>query len=417
MLDLLVNFINESVHLWLEMSPYLLFGMSMAGLLHVFLGKELISEHLGKPGIWSVIKATFLGVPLPVCSCGVIPIASSLEKEGAHKSSILAFLVSTPTTGIDSVFATYSLLGPLFALFRPLAAVISGITLGVADYLVEGKNIKQKEIPKHDHPKIHIIFKWKEFLKYSFYEIPQDIGKALIIGILIGGAISAFIPQSIFERFFFFPLDFLAALLLGIPLYVCSTGSIPVAVSLLQKGLSPGAGLVFLIAGPATNAVTLSFVRSKMGKVSFYLYLFNIIIVAVVLGILFNFLTASGGIDTGLLGGGGQMLPMRLKIIAGIVLFLLIANGLIQQKLCKINGKADMVFSVPDIHCKQCALTIKSALHNVKGIKSVVVDTHHKTVSIFGQADKEKIIEIIKNAGYNPKVSDCHSNDSSCDCS
>ncbi len=416
MLDLFINFINKSMHLWIEMAPYLLFGMSMAGLLHVFLGKELISEHLGRPGIWSVIKATLLGVPLPVCSCGVIPIASSLEKEGAHKSSILSFLVSTPTTGIDSVFATYSLMGPLFALFRPLGAIISGITLGIADYMVEGKNIKQKEIPAHDHPKIHNIFKWREFLKYSFYEIPQDIGRALVIGILIGGAISAFIPSLIFEKFFFFPLDFVAALLLGIPLYVCSTGSIPVAISLLQKGLSPGAGLVFLIAGPATNAITLSFVRSKMGKVSFYLYLFNIIIVSGLLGILFNFLTSSAEIDARLLGGGGQMLPMNLKITAGIILFLLIVNGIVQQKSCKVQGKADMIFLVSDIHCKQCAMTLKSALHNVQGIREVSVDTHHKTLSIYGQADKEKVIAIIKNAGYNPEVLDSNI-DSSCDCS
>ncbi|MBU1043967.1 MAG: permease [Candidatus Omnitrophica bacterium] len=415
MIDLFFNFIAECVHLWIEMAPYLLFGMCMAGLLHVFLGKDLITEHLGKPGIWSVIKATMLGVPLPVCSCGVVPIASSLEKEGAHKSSILAFLVSTPTTGVDSIFATYSLLGPMFALFRPLAAIISGITLGVADYIVEGKSIKQKESPKHEHPPIHIIFKWKEFLKYSFHEIPQDIGQALIIGIAIGGAISAFIPQSFFERFFFFPVDFLVALLIGIPLYVCSTGSIPVAVSLIQKGFSPGAGLVFLIAGPATNAVTLSFVRSKMGKVSFYLYLFNIIIVATLLGLLFNFLTASGGMDTSFLNGAGQMLPINLRIVSGLILFILVANGLIRQKTCKIKGKPDIVFFVPDIHCKQCAMTIKSALDKLEGINTIIVDTQHKTVNIFGQPDKQKVIAIIKKAGYNPNLSDACS-DPSCAC-
>lgn len=416
MSDIILNFIKESINLWLEMSPYLLFGMGMAGLLHIFLGKELITEHLGKPGIWSVIKATMLGVPLPVCSCGVIPIATSLEKEGAHKSSILAFLVATPTTGIDSIFATYSLLGPLLALFRPLAAIISGISLGIADYMVEGKNIKQKESLKHEHPPVHIMFKWKEFIRYSFYEIPQDIGRALIIGIGIGAAISVLIPQAIFERFFFFPLDFLVALLLGIPLYVCSTGSIPVAVSLIQKGLSPGAGLVFLIAGPATNAVTLSFVWAKMGKVSFYLYLFNIIIVSVLMGLLFNFLTKSGGIDARFLHGAGEMLPMWIKVFSGIGLFAIITNGFIQQKSCKIKRKPDIVLSVPDIHCKQCALTMKSALHKVEGIDSIFIDPKHKTVNIFGQPNREKVIAIIKAAGYNPTVSDV-CNDSFCACS
>ena len=236
MFILLEKFIKESIYLWLEMAPYLLFGMSMAGMLHIFLGKELISYHLGRPGIKSIIKATLLGIPLPICSCGVIPVVSSLEKEGAHKSSLLSFLVSTPTTGVDSIFATYSLLGPLFAIFRPLGAMISGITLGVLDYLVEGKNGKNQAIRRYKHEKIKNSFRWREFFRYSFYEIPQDIGKALIIGMIIGAGISAFIPQSLFENYFIFPLDFIAALLLGIPLYVCSTGSIPIAVSLILKG-------------------------------------------------------------------------------------------------------------------------------------------------------------------------------------
>ena len=121
---IIINFFKECVYLWLEMAPYLLFGMSVAGLLHVFLGQDIISRHLGAGGIKSVVKATLLGIPLPICSCGIIPVASSLEKEGAHKSSILAFLVATPTTGVDSILATYSLLGPLFAIFRPLAAML-----------------------------------------------------------------------------------------------------------------------------------------------------------------------------------------------------------------------------------------------------------------------------------------------------
>jgi uncharacterized membrane protein YraQ (UPF0718 family)/copper chaperone CopZ len=404
MFKLLFDFFDQSIYLWLEMAPYLLFGMAVAGVLHIFLGKQIITDHLGRPGIWSVIKATLLGVPLPVCSCGVIPIASSLEKEGAHKSSILSFLVSTPTTGVDSIFATYSLLGPLFALFRPLGAMISGITLGVLDFIIEGKKTEQKKIPDHEHSRVHAAFRWKEFLKYSFYEIPQDIGKALIIGILIGGAISAFVPQSFFDKFFFFPFDFLAALLLGIPLYVCSTGSIPVAVSLIQKGFSPGAGLVFLIAGPATNAVTLSFVRAKMGKTSFYLYLFNIIIVAALLGILFNFLTAFQAIDSQLLSGAGQMLPVQVKLTAGIILLGLVANAAAGKKGCKISkGIPDLVFLVDDIHCKQCSMTIRSALDQVKGITHVSVDIEHKKLNIYGHPVQQAVIDAVKKAGYSAK--------------
>jgi len=217
-MNTVIAFLEESARLWLEVSPYLLIGITIAGLLHVFLGKEFVSRHLGKGGISSIIKVTALGVPLPVCSCGVIPLASSLKKDGAHKSSILSFMVSTPATGVDSILASYSLLGPLFAIFRPLGALISGITLGILDYLVEGKKEKTKSISKHSHHKEQQFPGLKEFFRYAFLEIPQDIGKWLIAGTIIGGAIAAFIPKELFSQYFFYPLDFLIALLVGIPM-------------------------------------------------------------------------------------------------------------------------------------------------------------------------------------------------------
>ncbi|MCK4994617.1 MAG: permease [Candidatus Omnitrophica bacterium] len=403
-MDIIYTFFTECVNLWLEMAPYLLFGMSVAGLLHVFLGKEIISRHLGEGGIKSVVKATLLGVPLPICSCGVIPVAGSLEKEGAHKSSILAFLVATPTTGVDSIFATYSLLGPLFAIFRPLAAMVCGISLGVADYFIEGKNEKEKVRHPHDHPKVKVSFKWREFLKYSFVEVPQDIGKALILGIMIAGAIAAFVPVSVFEKFFFFPFDFIAALLIGIPLYVCSTGSIPVAVSLIMKGFSPGAGLVFLITGPATNAVTLSFVRAKLGKKSFYLYLINIIAVSVLMGLLFNYIWFLQGGNSLFTIGAGKMLDQKIKIAAGIILLGLIVNTFFNNKSCNLNVQADKEISVPDIHCKHCKIALEGTLHDVEGVNKVVVDIDLKVVKIFGSANLGEILEKIRKAGYNPKT-------------
>lgn len=165
---MVIDFIRESISLWLEVSPYLLLGMFIAGLLHVFLGKEFISRHLGKGGIASVVKATIFGIPL-VCSCGVIPLASSLQKDGAHKSSVLSFLVSTPTTGVDSILATYSLMVPLFAIFRPLGALISGIIVGGINYLFEGKTEETKLTPVHNHPKVKIKFRIKDETGQAFF--------------------------------------------------------------------------------------------------------------------------------------------------------------------------------------------------------------------------------------------------------
>ena len=191
-MGIIKSFFNESINLWLEVAPYLLMGMIIAGILHIFLGKSFINNHLGRGGLSSIVKATILGIPLPVCSCGVIPLASSLRKDGAHKSSVLSFLVSTPTTGVDSILATYSLLGPLFTLFRPLGALLAGIAVGGADYILEGKN--EFVPPRHHHQEDSStkMGKIKNFIFYSFFEIPRDIGKWLIIGTIIGGAISAF---------------------------------------------------------------------------------------------------------------------------------------------------------------------------------------------------------------------------------
>jgi len=331
-------------------------------------------------------------------------VGLSLLQTLAHKSSILAFLVATPTTGVDSILATYSLLGPLFAIFRPLAAMTCGITLGIADYFVEGKNNKKKEYKPHNHAKIKVSFQWREFLRYSFVEVPQDIGKALILGIMIAGAIAAFVPPSVFEKYFFFPFDFIVALLMGIPLYVCSTGSIPVAVSLIMKGFSPGAGLVFLIAGPATNSVTLAFVLSKLGKKSFYLYLINIIVVAVLMGLLFNYVWFALGGKFLLLSGAGKMLDQRIKIISGIILLGLILNTFLSGKSYKLDVRADMEILVLDIDCKHCKMTIEGALHDIKGINRAVVDIDKKVVNIFGTPDLEEVLEAIRHSGYEPKV-------------
>lgn len=398
---MIVNFIKESISLWLEVSPYLLLGMFIAGLLHVFLGKEFISRHLGKGGIVSIIKATIFGIPLPVCSCGVIPLASSLEKEGAHKSSVLSFLVSTPTTGVDSILATYSLMGPLFAIFRPLGALISGIVVGGINYLLEGKNEVSKKIPGHEHQEIRIKFRVQEILRYGFYEIPQDIGKWLLIGTLVGGFISVVIPPGLFSKYFSFPLDFIIAILVGVPLYVCATGSIPIAVSLISKGFSPGAGLVFLIVGPATNAITLSFVRAKLGRKTFYNYLFAIIITAIILGLLFNFIWHQFSANPELITGGGRFLPSGIKIISGVILLALIIFA-----LRKPEGKKDGIYNikikVPDIHCQHCKMTLESKLSELKGVEKVSVDVDEKIVNIKGVPNLDEVKEEIKKAGYNP---------------
>ncbi|HHO57166.1 MAG TPA: hypothetical protein ENJ70_01280, partial [Thermoplasmatales archaeon] len=302
--------IDKILEIWLDMSPYLLLGMMVAGVLHIYLGSNFIRKHMGR-GIKNIVKASLLGVPLPVCSCGVIPIASSLRDDGASKGATLSFLVSTPTTGVDSVFATYSLLGPFFAIFRPLFALFAGIFTGLISQIGE----KEEEMEKHGHAVVEKR-RARDALKYAFIEMPEDIGKWLVVGVVAGGIIAS-IPFNIDVAY---PFDMFAALLVSLPLYVCATGSIPVAMALIEKGFSPGAALVFLIAGPATNTVTLSFVRYKLGRRSFFIYLLSISFLALMAGVLFNFLYDA-------FGGGkyaSSSLPLWLKEIAGIILAFLI---------------------------------------------------------------------------------------------
>ncbi|MBU1121435.1 MAG: permease [Candidatus Omnitrophota bacterium] len=348
--NIIILFLKETVNLWLQVAPYLLLGLIISGIVHIYMGKEFITRHLGKGGILSVIKATIWGVPLPVCSCGVIPLASSLKKEGAHKSSVLSFLVSTPTTGIDSIFATYSLLGPLFAIFRALSAFVAGIVVGALDYFVEGRKEASISVPKHSHVKIKASFHFKEFVRYALLEIPQDIGKWLIFGTVLGGAISTFVPADIFGEYLHAPWDFLIALVVGVPLYVCATGSIPVAASLIYKGFSPGAGLVFLIVGPATNVITLSFVWAKLGKKSFYVYLVSVTSVAIILGVIFNYVWGVAGKNYDFLITAGRILPFWFRAVCGIGLMALIVNSFLIGKKRPIE--ADLEISVSDIHCK-----------------------------------------------------------------
>jgi len=398
LIDVLINIIKESINLWLAMSPYLLLGMLIAGILHVFLGPAFISRHLGDTGFGSIFKATLFGIPLPVCSCGVIPVAASLKKEGASKSSTLSFLVSTPTTGVDSIAATYALMGPLFAVFRPIAAFFSGISIGVFNRLFNPD--KEQVKPKnHSHRVRFSYFNIKEIFRYGFMELVEDIGKWLLIGVIIGGILTAVIPQNLLLTVLPYPvLHFLIMLLIAVPLYVCATGSIPIAAALIQKGFSPGAALVFLIAGPATNAVTLSFVRSKLGKKAFYVYLISIIIVSIALGLVFNLIWVNlvGGI--GLISPHGEQLPLLLRVITGAVLFVLILISFIRPKKQDISIHREI--TVSDMSCKHCKMNIENALQKVDGVKKVAVDLNKKTVGIEGKADVHQLKKAILDAGY-----------------
>ncbi len=276
-----IDAILKSWNVICMMAPYLLLGFFVAGVLGAFLPISFIEKHLGKRGFRQIVKAALLGVPIPLCSCGIIPLSVSLRKHGATQGATLSFLTSTPQTGMDSIAATWGLLGPFFALFRTGIAFVTGCLCGVAvegfSLLIEktGNRCQDTHCPTcHPAPK---TLRWKQVFTYGFGTLPRDISRALLFGILLSGLLGAFVPDDFFTHVLHSEwLSMLAVMGLGIPLYVCSTGSIPVALAMVNMGLSPGAALVFLITGPATNAATIATVFTTMGRRVTAIYLITL---------------------------------------------------------------------------------------------------------------------------------------------
>ncbi len=318
-----------------EMSPYLLFGFFMAGILSVLISQRLVERHLGGKGIWPLVKASILGVPLPLCSCGVIPVSMSLHKHGASKGSTISFLLSTPQTGIDSIFVTLSLLGPLFAVFRPLAAFVTGIVGGaLVDVFGQSTEDKSRVPPKYTDESCGGAENNKKIargLKYGFVTLPRDIGKAMLVGLVIAAVISALVPDGYFaEKLGTGILAMVVMMLLGIPVYVCATASVPVAAALILKGLTPGAALVFLMTGPATNAASFVTIWKVLGRATAITYLATVAGCALLSGILLDYVAA--GVDFEIAARPGWMLPPAVKHISAVVLLAILTIAIFSKR-------------------------------------------------------------------------------------
>lgn len=318
-----------------EMSPYLLLGFLVAGVLSVLVSQRLVERHLGGRGIWPLVKASILGVPLPLCSCGVIPVSMSLHKHGASKGSTISFLLSTPQTGIDSIFVTLSLLGPLFAVFRPLAAFVTGIVGGtLVDVFGQSTEDKSRVLPKYTDESCGGAENSKKIargLKYGFVTLPRDIGKAMLVGLVIAAVISALVPDGYFaEKLGTGILAMVVMMLLGIPVYVCATASVPVAAALILKGLTPGAALVFLMTGPATNAASFVTIWKVLGRATAITYLATVAGCALLSGILLDYITA--GVDFEIAARPGWMLPPAVKHISAVVLLAILTIAIFSKR-------------------------------------------------------------------------------------
>jgi len=294
--DLLITILTESWSVLGQMAPYLLFGFLAAGMLSELISAKWVERHLGGKGFVPILKASLFGVPLPLCSCSVIPVSVSMHRSGAGRAATTAFLLSTPQTGVDSIAVTYALLGPVFAVFRPLAALVTGLfggelvrLFGEPDVDHSSHTAGQTECSCCCATEKPSGSRLSRILHYGFIVLPKDIGLALFVGILIAGLMAAVVPQDYLAAYMGSGvLSILLMMAAGVPVYVCATASVPIAAGLIHMGASPGAALAFLIAGPATNAATFTTIWKALGKKTASLYLFTVGVSAVCCGLLLN---------------------------------------------------------------------------------------------------------------------------------
>jgi len=317
--EYIVNFFHALLDLSNAMAPYILFGLIFAGFLHELVPDSIVKNHLGKDSIFSVIKATLFGVPLPVCSCGVIPLATSIKKSGASNGSTLSFLISTPITGVDSILATYGMFGWAFTIYRVITSMIISIIAGILSNFYPEKEEQPKPKPAFsmaapnttipmsfsavktapeeksecsdggccsggscDEQKEGMI---KSAFSYAFGTLLKDIASPLLVGLLVGALITVAIPENLSEILVTYNwLSYIIVIAIAVPMYVCATASLPIAAGLMLAGVSPGAAFVFLSAGPATNTVTIGVVKKMLGTKTLYIYLGTIIVGSVVFG-------------------------------------------------------------------------------------------------------------------------------------
>ncbi|MCK4766492.1 MAG: permease, partial [Candidatus Aminicenantes bacterium] len=247
---------------------------------------------------------------------------------------------------------------------------------------------------------------FSQVFSYGFKVVPSEIAFWLVIGVIIGGAISSIVPADFGSRYLHSPLlNYVMILLISIPIYVCATGSIPIAAALIAKGVLPGAALAFLIAGPATNTVTMSFVYKKMGKKIAVLYVLSIVFVAVVTGLIFDLIWARSALDIGFITAGGKFLPQAVKIGSALLLAFVLLNSKYDlfRRFRKMSSENLYKIKVPDMTCQHCKMKVTESLRGMAEVKSVIIDLETKEVAVESTAGRELILKQIEKEGYHPE--------------
>ena len=450
LVEILEKFVWQFVTLFSEMAPFLLLGFLLAGILHVWVPNHLYVPKISKTNFKSVLWSALFGIPLPICSCGVIPTSIALRKEGASKGASVSFLISTPATGVDSILATYSLLGGPFAILRPVAAFVTAMLGGLFTNVVTKNEpetgvavVGETHEPHHehehcdcdgdhcscgqdhdeDHSKKSFVQKVRETLEYGFVNMIGDVSKWLIIGLLLGALIAAFVPDDFFLFLHEYPLlCMVVVLVLAMPMYTCATGSIPLALALVEKGITPGAALVLLMAGPATSFASMLVVGKAFGKRTLAAYLTSIALGA----LFFGFIIDTFFMDTFLASmlphasaecHGHGALGVLDYICAGLFALLIVYAKFAHKGCgghdehhhhegeCHCNGHHHeheepvvVTYRVLGMSCSHCKACVEKATLRLDGVLSAETDVANKELRVQWHGDDDVDETALKNA-------------------
>ena len=382
-----MEYITPFLYLLNTMAPYLLLGFLLAGVIHAYVPRRLYARYLSQPDFRSVALAALFGVPLPLCSCGVIPTAMSLRREGASKGAVTSFLIATPQTGVDSIVATYSVLGLPFAVIRPVVALVTALAGG---WTVNRLTRSETDgiLPAEGDCEVRRSgSRFVEALRYGFVDMIQDIGRWLVLGLLVAGLITILVPDNFFASFADKPLLNMAVVLLfSIPMYLCATGSIPIAAALMLKGLSPGAALVLLMAA----------------------YLGAIVAGAVGFGLAIDYLlpaawfVPSGAVHAACHGEAGYS---WVEVASSALLSALLVYALMKRFIHRKNDTSmtKQIYRVGGMSCNHCKASVEKNLALLPSVTAVEVDLTAGTVAVEGTADAAEIRKVIEALGFEYK--------------
>ncbi len=423
MLEMISHIIIETWLVTARMAAWLLLGFVVAGLLSVFISPTWLERHLGGRGMGPVFKASLFGVPLPLCSCGVIPVAASLRQHGAGRSATTAFLLSTPQTGVDSILVTWTMLGPLFAIFRPVAALATGLLGGGLVQALDPDPHRTADNGKSlvgagefSRPQ-GLGSKIRAAIDYGFVTLPGDIGRALLVGVLIAGILAAVVPADFLSGFLGSgALSIALMMIVGIPIYVCATASVPLAASFIFLGASPGAALAFLIAGPATNAATVTTISRVLGRRTTIIYLLTVAVSAFGGGLLLDWLMPRAADAIPLFSHQGhhhEGVGWFEHISGALLVFVMIFSWWLSRRrdhscgcdgmeACGVDEKSpSLEFDVEGMNCSHCSGSVQRAVTELDGVTGCQVQLDEGRAVVQGpDLDSAQVITVIEGLGF-----------------